>query len=52
ARTSPPPAPPPSPPTAAGVDRLTALKQLGQLREQGVLTDDEFNAEKARILAS
>jgi hypothetical protein len=47
----PPPAPPASPPTA-GVDRLTALKQLGELRDQGVLTDDEFNAEKAKILAS
>ncbi|QHE70899.1 hypothetical protein GFS60_04492 [Rhodococcus sp. WAY2] len=26
--------------------------QLGQLREQGVLTDEEFHAEEARILAS
>ncbi|PBC47275.1 SHOCT domain-containing protein [Rhodococcus sp. ACPA1] len=52
AAPAPPPAPPPSPPPAAGVDRLTALKQLGELREQGVLTDDEFNAEKAKILAS
>ena len=48
----PPPAPPASPPPAGGADRLTALKQLGELRTQGVLTDDEFNAEKARILAS
>ena len=48
----PPPAAPAPPPPAAGVDRLTALKQLGELREQGVLTDAEFNAEKARILAS
>jgi predicted lipid-binding transport protein (Tim44 family) len=30
--------------------RLTQLKLLGQLREQGVLTDDEFQAEKQRIL--
>ncbi|MEN0134408.1 MAG: SHOCT domain-containing protein [Rhodococcus sp. (in: high G+C Gram-positive bacteria)] len=46
-----PPPPPASPPTA-GVDRLTALKQLGELRDQGVLTDDEFNAEKTKILGS
>ncbi|MDT2008069.1 SHOCT domain-containing protein [Rhodococcus opacus] len=52
AAAAPPPAPPASPPPAGGVDRLTALKQLGELREQGVLTDDEFNAEKAKILAS
>ena len=49
----PPPTPPATPPPpAGGADRLTALKQLGELRAQGVLTDDEFNAEKARILAS
>ena len=49
----PPPAPPATPPPPSGdADRLTALKQLGELRTQGVLTDDEFNAEKARILAS
>jgi len=52
AAPAPPPAPPASPPPAGGVDRLTALKQLGELRAQGVLTDDEFNAEKAKILAS
>jgi hypothetical protein len=52
------PAPSPAPSasvsasTAGGVDRLSALKQLGELRDQGVLTDDEFNAEKAKILAS
>ena len=48
----PPPAPPATPPSSGDADRLTALKQLGELRTQGVLTDDEFNAEKARILAS
>lgn len=31
--------------------RLTALAQLGRLHSQGVLTDAEFAAEKARILA-
>lgn len=27
------------------------LKQLAELRDQGILTDEEFNAQKARILA-
>lgn len=40
-------APPPPPPTA---DRLTQLKELGELQRQGVLTDAEFAAEKAKIL--
>lgn len=45
---------PPPPPTQApaGVDRISALTQLGELKAQGVLTDEEFAAEKARILAS
>jgi hypothetical protein len=34
----------------AGEDRLGALERLGRLREQGVLTDDEFAAEKARLV--
>ena len=33
-------------------DRLGQLKQLGELRAAGVLTEAEFAAEKARILAS
>ncbi|MFG1784429.1 SHOCT domain-containing protein [Rhodococcus oryzae] len=48
----PPPPPPAAAPPAGGVDRLAALKQLGELKAQGVLSEDEFNAEKARILAS
>jgi Short C-terminal domain len=31
--------------------RLERLKALGELRSSGVLTDDEFELEKARILA-
>jgi hypothetical protein len=31
---------------------LGALQQLGELKAQGVLTEAEFAAEKARILAS
>jgi hypothetical protein len=39
-------------PTAAGTDIITQLKELGALKEQGILTDDEFAAQKARILGS
>ncbi|MGW0019211.1 SHOCT domain-containing protein [Rhodococcus sp. NPDC003382] len=45
------PPPPPQPQASGGVDRLEALKQLGELKAQGVLTEAEFEAEKARILA-
>jgi hypothetical protein len=31
---------------------LDQLQQLGELKEQGVLTDAEFEAQKAKILAS
>ena len=30
--------------------RLTRLKELGELRASGVLTEEEFTSEKARIL--
>jgi hypothetical protein len=44
--------PPPPAPAAAGGgdDRVQQLKDLAALKEQGVLTDAEFAAEKARIL--
>jgi len=45
-----PQAAPPHPPPP--VDPVQALKDLAQLREQGVLTDAEFSAQKARILAA
>jgi putative oligomerization/nucleic acid binding protein len=45
------PAAAPAPP-AAGEDRVQQLKDLAGLKEQGVLTEAEFEAEKARILAS
>jgi hypothetical protein len=40
-------------PTAVLADedaRLARLERLGELREKGLLTDDEFAAEKARVL--
>jgi len=40
------------PAPAPGADRITQLKELADLKQQGVLTDAEFDAEKAKILAS
>jgi hypothetical protein len=42
--------PPQAPPPAAADDRVEKLKELAALKEQGILTDEEFAAEKARIL--
>ncbi|GAB1692074.1 SHOCT domain-containing protein [Krasilnikovia sp. M28-CT-15] len=41
---------PPPPAASPQVNVIEQLKQLGQLRDQGVLTDDEFNAQKAKLL--
>jgi hypothetical protein len=43
------PAPAPAAPAA---DPLEQLKQLGELKAQGVLTEAEFEAQKAKILAA
>jgi hypothetical protein len=41
----------PPPPEAASMDdKLAQLKDLAALKEQGVLTDAEFEAQKSRIL--
>lgn len=49
-----PPAPPSPPPPAqaAGTEQSTIeqLKELAALKEQGVLTEEEFAAQKAKIL--
>ncbi|MGW6717630.1 SHOCT domain-containing protein [Streptomyces sp. NPDC054995] len=47
-----PPPPPPPAPVPAGTDRVGQLTQLADLKAQGLLTDEEFAAEKARILGS
>lgn len=47
---APPPQAAPPPPAAPPGDRLERLKSLGELRAAGVLTDAEFELEKARIL--
>jgi hypothetical protein len=46
-------APPPAPAPAAGEkDMVTQLKELAELKDQGILTDAEFEAQKAKILAA
>jgi hypothetical protein len=42
-------APPPAP-AAAAPDPIQQLKELGELHQQGVLTDEEFAAQKAKLL--
>jgi len=41
-----------APPAAApqAPDPIEQLKQLGELHQQGVLTDEEFAAQKAKLL--
>ena len=46
-------APPPqqyAAPAPPAEDPIEKLKELGQLHEQGILTDEEFAAEKAKVL--
>lgn len=46
------PAPPAAAPQAASEgDVISQLKDLADLKAQGILTDDEFAAQKAKILA-
>ncbi len=48
--------PPPPPPPAGGGgisnDAIQQLKELGALKEQGILTEEEFVAQKAKILGT
>jgi len=43
---------PDAPQVASAPDPIAQLKELGELKAQGVLTDTEFEAQKARILNS
>ncbi|MEV0937567.1 SHOCT domain-containing protein [Streptomyces phaeochromogenes] len=48
-------APAPPPPTQSADDpnsTITQLKELGELKAQGVLTDAEFEEQKSRVLGS
>jgi Short C-terminal domain len=44
------PPPPPAPTAAPAPDPIEQLKQLAALKDQGILTDEEFAAQKAKIL--
>ena len=39
-------------PAAGGKDMVTQLKELAELKDQGILTDAEYEAQKAKILAA
>ena len=45
-------APPAIAPADAAPDPIEQLKKYAALRDQGILTEEEFAAEKAKILAS
>jgi hypothetical protein len=54
AAAAPAPAAPPPAVAPAGGDmdaKIAQLKQLGELRDSGILTDAEFEAKKSQILA-
>jgi hypothetical protein len=44
------PAPPPPAAPVAQEDPITQLERLGALKAQGLITEEEFNAQKAKIL--
>jgi len=45
-------APAPEPAAAGGENSMIEeLKQLAELKDQGILTDEEFQAQKAKVLA-
>ena len=47
-----PPPPAPAPASSPTDDMLHQLRQLAQLKDQGILTEEEFTAQKARILGT
>ena len=52
AAAAPVPAPPPASDAGSDMDRkLAQLKDLGELKAQGVLSQEEFDTQKQRILA-
>jgi hypothetical protein len=42
----------PPPPPAPAADPIEQLKELADLKNQGILTEEEFAAQKAKILGS
>jgi hypothetical protein len=45
-----PPPPPPAPAASAENDTIAQLTKLGELKAAGILTEEEFAAQKAKIL--
>jgi hypothetical protein len=45
-------APAPAPAAPSETDTLAQLERLGQLKAQGILTEEEFAQQKAQILGS
>lgn len=41
----------PAAPAAGGASTIDQLKELGELKAQGILTEEEFAAQKAKVLA-
>ena len=56
AQAAPPPEeyyePAPAPAPAPEEDVITQLERLGALKAQGILTDEEFDAQKAKLLGT
>jgi hypothetical protein len=50
AQPAPPPEPAPAPAATAADPMVEQLTQLAALKDQGILTEDEFAAKKAKIL--
>ncbi|MGN6816720.1 MAG: SHOCT domain-containing protein [Solirubrobacterales bacterium] len=43
---------PPAPEQSGGSSMIDQLKELGELKTQGILTEEEFAAQKAKLLGS
>jgi len=52
AQQAPPPQAAPAAPAGGESSMIDQLKELGQLKEQGILTEEEFAAQKAKLLGS
>jgi hypothetical protein len=46
------PPPPAAAPAGGGGSTIEQLKELGELKAQGILTEEEFAAQKAKLLGS
>jgi Short C-terminal domain len=52
AQQAPPPQAAPAPAAGGESSMIDQLKELGALKEQGILTEEEFAAQKAKLLGS